>query len=80
MGTAERSAILENVIVGVFGAFIGGEFMVAMFNGKVPVDTAFHFSSLAIAIATAVVMLALLQLMRRAVGPLRSGKAKPRRS
>jgi uncharacterized membrane protein YeaQ/YmgE (transglycosylase-associated protein family) len=75
MGSGEMSVTIENVCVGVFGAFIGGDFIVAMFNGGVVDDKVFHVSSLGIAVASAVVMLLLLKLMRRVVGPIRSSKS-----
>jgi uncharacterized membrane protein YeaQ/YmgE (transglycosylase-associated protein family) len=75
MGAGGRILLIENVLVGIFGAFIGGEFIAAMLNsGKVA--TEFKIGSLAIAVATAIVMLLLLRLMRRAVGPLMPGKKK----
>ena len=79
MGSDDRIVMIENVLVGVFGAFIGGEFIVSMFSGGVAPDNKFHASSLAIAVATAVVMLLALRLMRRVVGPLRAGKPKAQR-
>ena len=81
MGTTGRTEVVENVLVGVFGAFIGGEFIVSMLDGPVKVvDTSFHIRSLAIALGAAAFMLIILKLMRRVVGPLRSGKPKPRRN
>jgi uncharacterized membrane protein YeaQ/YmgE (transglycosylase-associated protein family) len=78
---AERIVILENIGVGVFGAFIGGDFLVAMFSGLVKGDTDFHVASLGMAAGGAVFMLFVLRLMRGAVGPIRaSRKAGQRRS
>jgi uncharacterized membrane protein YeaQ/YmgE (transglycosylase-associated protein family) len=71
--------VIENVLVGVFGAFIGGDFIVSMFNGGVVNDKDFHIMSLVIAVAGALGMLLVLRLLRRAVGPLRPGKRPPRR-
>jgi uncharacterized membrane protein YeaQ/YmgE (transglycosylase-associated protein family) len=76
---AGRILMLESVAVGIFGAFIGGDFMVAMVTSGVVDPNVFSVRSLAFAIAGAALMLAMLRLMRRAVGPLRSGKPKPRR-
>jgi uncharacterized membrane protein YeaQ/YmgE (transglycosylase-associated protein family) len=59
---------IEEVLVGVFGAFIGGEFVADMLRGK-STET-FSMSSLGLAAAGAVVMLLLLKVMRGAVGPL----------
>jgi len=64
---------LENAGVGLFGAFIGGEFLVAMFSETAP--KGFTMFGLVMAIAGAVVGVFLLTLMRKAVGPLRSGKS-----
>jgi uncharacterized membrane protein YeaQ/YmgE (transglycosylase-associated protein family) len=75
MGGGGRIVLIENVLVGIFGAFIGGEFIAAMLNsGKVA--TEFRIGSLAIAVASAVVMLLLLKVMRRAVGPMMPSKKK----
>lgn len=63
--------------MGVFGAFIGGEFVADMLRGKS--SEAFSMSSVALAIAGAVVMLLVLKVMRGAVGPLRSRKRPPAR-
>jgi uncharacterized membrane protein YeaQ/YmgE (transglycosylase-associated protein family) len=73
-----RVAVVENLLVGVFGAFIGGDFVAAMLNGGVVDDKVFKVGSLAMAIAGAVVLLLMLRLMQRVVGPLQAGKAKPR--
>ena len=69
---------VENVLVGVFGAFVGGDFVVAMVSEGAVNDRIFSVRSLAFAVAGAVVMLLVLRLMRRVVGPLRVGKSKPR--
>ncbi|MFC5498041.1 GlsB/YeaQ/YmgE family stress response membrane protein [Caenimonas terrae] len=69
--------MIENVLVGMFGAFIGGDFVAAMISAKGVVnDKDFRLSSLGMAIAGAVVMLVLLRIMRRAVGPMRGSKSK----
>ena len=74
-----RIVLVEGVLVGVFGAFIGGDFVASQLNGGVVDDKVFKGSSLAMAVAGAVVMLLLLGLMRRVVGPLRAGKPKLRK-
>jgi uncharacterized membrane protein YeaQ/YmgE (transglycosylase-associated protein family) len=68
--------MIENILVGVFGAFIGGDFVVAMLSSTPVNEKVFHVSSLGIAIAGAVAMLFVLRLMRGAVGPMRSSKSK----
>jgi uncharacterized membrane protein YeaQ/YmgE (transglycosylase-associated protein family) len=72
-----RIVLLENVAVGVFGALIGGDFIVAMVTTGA-VDKNFSIRSLAFAVVGAIVLVVMLRLMRRSVGPLRSGKAKRR--
>ena len=69
---------LENMAVAVFGAFLGGEFVATQFRTG-PKSTDFSIASLGFSVACAIGMLLLLRLMRRAVGPLKPGKAKPRR-
>jgi uncharacterized membrane protein YeaQ/YmgE (transglycosylase-associated protein family) len=73
-----RILLIENVLVGVFGAFIGGDFIAAQLNNGVINDKDFSIRSLAIAITAAVVMLLVLRLLRRVVGPLQAGKKKAR--
>ncbi|HEY0824930.1 MAG TPA: hypothetical protein VGD76_14170, partial [Ramlibacter sp.] len=70
-GTVHR---VEEVLVGVFGAFIGGEFVVDVFRGGPPAP-GFSIGSAGMALLGAGVMLALLKMMREAVGPLRPGKS-----
>jgi uncharacterized membrane protein YeaQ/YmgE (transglycosylase-associated protein family) len=74
-----RIVLVESVLVAVFGAFIGGDFVASQLNGGVVDDKVFKVSSLSMAVTGAVVMLLLLGLMRRVVGPLRAGKPKPRK-
>ncbi len=71
-----KTVMIENVAVGVFGAFIGGDFVAAMIGGGLVNDKDFRMSSLGMAIAGAVVMLMALRLMRGAVGPMRGSKSK----
>jgi uncharacterized membrane protein YeaQ/YmgE (transglycosylase-associated protein family) len=69
-------SLIENVLVGVFGAFVGGDLLVSQLNGGVIDDKVFHMSSLLLAIAGAVASLMALRLLRHVVGPMRSGKSK----
>ena len=69
---------IENVLVGVFGAFIGGEFLASLLAG--PGAEGLRGTSLALALVTAAAMMALLAWMRRAVGPLRPHKRKKARA
>jgi uncharacterized membrane protein YeaQ/YmgE (transglycosylase-associated protein family) len=69
-----RASVVENVLVGMFGAFIGGDFVAAQFNAGV-VATTFTLPGMALAIGGAVVILLLLRLMRKLVGPQRNSKS-----
>jgi uncharacterized membrane protein YeaQ/YmgE (transglycosylase-associated protein family) len=73
-----RIVMIENILVGVFGAFIGGDFIATLLNGGVVNDQAFSVRSLAFAVAGALVSLFLLSMMRRVVGPLRNSKKRSR--
>lgn len=70
MKSNDRTIIIENVLVGVFGAYIGGDFVAVMVNGRL-LNQDFSAASLGYAATGAVVSLLLLRLMRRAVGPMR---------
>jgi uncharacterized membrane protein YeaQ/YmgE (transglycosylase-associated protein family) len=78
MGSRERIAILENIAVGILGAFIGADFIAAQFAGA-PATEGVSVSGLLLAAGGAAGMLVLLRLMRRMVGPLRPSKSKARR-
>ena len=78
MKSGGRTLLVENILVGVFGAFAGGDFLVSMLNHGVVDDKTFSMRSLAFAVAGAVALLLVLRLVRSAVGPLRAGKRKPR--
>jgi uncharacterized membrane protein YeaQ/YmgE (transglycosylase-associated protein family) len=69
-----RSAQIENILVGMFGAFIGGDFVAEQISGA-KISEGFHMSSLGLAVAGAVIALSLLMLMRKAVGPMQKGKS-----
>ncbi|NJM43351.1 MAG: GlsB/YeaQ/YmgE family stress response membrane protein [Brachymonas sp.] len=75
---SSTSHTAENIVVGIFGAFIGGSFLSEQFSGVKPTE-AFDFSSLLMAVAGALVLLALLQLMRKLVGPMRKSVSKKKR-
>lgn len=79
MASGGRIVLIENVLVGVFGAYIGGDFVASMLNGGVVNDIDFSLRSLGLAIAGAVLMLLALCLMRRMVGPMKPSKAPRRR-
>jgi uncharacterized membrane protein YeaQ/YmgE (transglycosylase-associated protein family) len=75
---SSTSTTVENILIGMFGAFIGGDFVAAQISGDA-IAQGFHVSSLLLAIAGAMVMLALLQLMRKIVGPMRKSVSKRKR-
>lgn len=78
IGSKTKVTRIEEVLVGVFGAFIGGEFVTAMLNsGKQQAE--FTMIGLVNAIGGAVALVLLLTLMRRAVGPMQSRKKPPHR-
>lgn len=77
LGTSERVARVEELLVGVFGAFVGGEFVTPMLAGGAP--PGFTALGLLNAVAAASVLLVLLAGMRRAVGPMRARKKPVRR-
>lgn len=72
-----KTELIESMLVGVFGAFIGGEFVAAQIHGTRPGVPAFAMS-LGLSVGCACAMLALLGLMRRVVGPMKAGKSKSR--
>ena len=69
---------IETIAVAMFGAVVGGD-LVPSLLGTGAADGTFRASSLAFAALGAIVMLALLALMRRSVGPLKPHKEKRRR-
>jgi uncharacterized membrane protein YeaQ/YmgE (transglycosylase-associated protein family) len=79
MAEPGRVVLIENILAGVFGAFIGGDFIASQFNNGVVNNKDFQVSSLALAIGSAVVVLLMLKLMRRVVGPMRAGKSPSRK-
>jgi uncharacterized membrane protein YeaQ/YmgE (transglycosylase-associated protein family) len=78
MKSEGRTLLIENVLVSMFGAFIGGDFVVALLNKGIVNDKDFSIRSLAFAVVGAIVMLLILKMMRRVVGPMRAGKSKVR--
>lgn len=72
-GNATRTTRIEDVLVGVFGAFIGAEFVSGMMHAKGTPDFGFG-ARFGLAIGGAVLVLGLLMMMRRSVGPMRPGK------
>ena len=64
MGTNRRQGCLLDIVVGVVGAFVGG-FVVEVLTGR-NFNTRFNFSSFIVAVIGAVILLAILNLLRRA--------------
>lgn len=79
-GGLGRIAMIENLAVGIFGAFLGGEFLAAMFGSAAAGDTDFHIASLGMAVGGAVVLLVALGLIRGPVAPLAKRRAKAGRA
>lgn len=91
VGDGTKTVRIEYVLVGIFGAFLGAEFVSSMFT-SVPViaavpkapgagpaavlPTAFTIGGLAMAVIGASVMLGALALLRRSVGPMKPHKRK----
>jgi uncharacterized membrane protein YeaQ/YmgE (transglycosylase-associated protein family) len=73
-----HGSIIESLLVGIFGAFLGGDLVVTLMHGGVVNDKDFQLSSLGLAVAGAVLSVLLLKLMRRAVGAQHKPKAKSR--
>lgn len=68
---------IETLAVGMFGAVIGGDFMAAMLAGGKD-EQALRASSVLLAVVGAAVMLGLLALTRRSVGPLKPHRLRRR--
>ena len=79
MTAPTRGDYIENLLVAVFGALIGGEFIASKLLEPVK-DDGFRIGALMIAVISAIVALLLLRLMRRAVGPMQESKAKAKRN
>ena len=76
MATTGKIVRIEEILVGIFGAFIGGDFLMAQINGPTAVAPTFSAAAVGMAIAGAAVMLVLLRVMRGSVGPLRNSKSR----
>lgn len=78
MGSDGKVVRIEDMLVGVFGAFAGGDFLLSVLNAGVYVPPFFSMASLGMAVAGAAVMLVLLRVMRGAVGPMKHTKSRAR--
>ncbi len=72
---ATRTDLVESILVGIFGAFIGGEFVAAQLHGASPGVPGVALG-LSLAVVGSVLMLVLLNMMRKAVGPMKAGRSK----
>jgi uncharacterized membrane protein YeaQ/YmgE (transglycosylase-associated protein family) len=80
MGGGARIARVESVLVGVFGAVLGGDFVGNMVLGTRPDANAFDVAALVLAAVCGLAAVLLLAVMRRAVGPLKNSKSRNRNS
>jgi uncharacterized membrane protein YeaQ/YmgE (transglycosylase-associated protein family) len=78
MRSRSKTVRIEEVLVGIFGAFIGGEFLadVLHFTNS---PGAVSIASIGMAVVGAVVLLVLLRVMRGAVGPQQQSKSRANR-
>ncbi|RYG14475.1 MAG: hypothetical protein EON92_01975 [Burkholderiales bacterium] len=70
--------MIEGILVGMFGAFIGAEFISAMLHTKGTPEPGFVLK-LSLSFAGCAGLLFLLFLMRRSVGPMKNSQSKKRR-
>lgn len=66
MGTDGRQGILLNVVVGIVGAFLGGLFLSSLFETSTINQGNFSVSGLLVSLTGAVILLAILKVVRRA--------------
>lgn len=64
MGTNDRQGILLNVVVGIFGAVLGGWFLGGVFGTATINQGDFSLSGLLVSFLGAVALLALVKLIR----------------
>ena len=74
MKKGTKTELIESILVGVLGSFIGGEFLSVQFtSGK---EAPAFAMALGLAVVTSIAMLVVLGLFRKAVGPLKRGKSR----
>jgi uncharacterized membrane protein YeaQ/YmgE (transglycosylase-associated protein family) len=61
-GTNERQGCIIDIVVGIIGALVGG-FLVQFLTGR-PFDVGFNITSFIVAVVGAVVLLAVVKLIR----------------
>ena len=64
MKTDRDMGVLANVVVGIVGAFIGG-WAISLFGGGADVMSGFNLGSFLTAVLGAVILLAILKMVRR---------------
>ncbi len=64
MKTDRDMGVLANVVVGIIGAFIGG-WAISLFGGGADVMSGFNLGSFLTAVLGAVILLAILKMVRR---------------
>jgi uncharacterized membrane protein YeaQ/YmgE (transglycosylase-associated protein family) len=73
IGTQSKINRIEEIAIGAFGAAMGGDMLATYILGP-DVGQGFRMGALMLALTGASVVLGLLVVMRRAVGPQRSHK------
>jgi uncharacterized membrane protein YeaQ/YmgE (transglycosylase-associated protein family) len=64
MGTNRQQGLLADIIIGIVGAFIGG-FVLNLIPGVTPVTGGLSIGSILTAVVGAIILLAVLRLLRR---------------
>jgi uncharacterized membrane protein YeaQ/YmgE (transglycosylase-associated protein family) len=78
MRSSSKTVRIEEILVGIFGAFIGGEFLADVLHfPKTPGSVS--IAAVGMAVVAAVVLLVLLRVMRGAVGPQQQSKSRANR-
>jgi uncharacterized membrane protein YeaQ/YmgE (transglycosylase-associated protein family) len=75
MGTNARQGALMNIVVGVIGAFLGGVLLAPMFGTGTINQGDFSIMSMLVSLIGAVVLLAVVNLIRRGRGRGRGARA-----
>jgi uncharacterized membrane protein YeaQ/YmgE (transglycosylase-associated protein family) len=65
MRTDAQQGVLLNIVVGLVGAFLGGMIFAPMFGGGTINEGEFSVGSLLVSLAGAVILLAVVNLIRR---------------
>ena len=65
MGTNEQQGMLLNIIVGIVGAFLGGLLLAPLYGEGTINQSDFSIGSLLVSLAGAIVLLAIVNLIRR---------------